>query len=210
MKARFLLLIAVLTISVLLHVGLGHGKFSRSDNANRLESFPLQVADWQGERALLQERVYRILETNAVIVNQYTRADEAVNLSIVHYPQMKVEFHPPEYCNSGKGDVVKGLGRRDIRLGINGEGGTLAVNVFTVTRGNGSQDLYYYFFKSGNFLSNSYFKLRVKMMVEYIKLEKTSGSLIILSTHIKNHIVSSESLLDKFAILIYPVLTQYI
>lgn len=210
MKARFLLLIAALFISVLLHAGLGHGKFSRSDNANRLETFPLNVSEWRGERALLQESVYRILETNAVIVNQYTRADDVVNLSIVHYPQMRVEFHPPENCNSGKGDVVKGLGRRDIRLGVHGEGGTLAVNVFTVTRGNGSQDLYYYFFKSGNFLSNSYFKLRVKMVTEYIKSEKTSGSMIILSTHIKNHIDSAESLLDKFSVLIYPVLNQYI
>ncbi len=191
--------------------GYGYGKSDSGKNGeNILEQFPLKLRHWEGVRQPLEERIYRILDTDTVMVNRYRNGNESVFFTVVYYPEAKVEFHPPESCNSSRGDSVVNLGTRELQAGPQRNLPTVRVNVFSVARVNGSQDLYYYFFKTGDLSGDSYLNLRIRMAMNHILAKNKGGAMLVLSTPISKSIEVSQQLLDRFFQDIHPEIIRYI
>ena len=207
-RYRILLVILLLISFAFLTKTYGFKRYERGNQTHKLDNFPMHVEDWAGKRSLIKERVYRILETDAVLVNQYSNGEDLVSLSIVYYPDAKVDFHTPEGCNSGKGDIVEPLGTRKIAIRLHKESILLQVNGFIVSRTNGEKDLFYYFFKTGDHVGNKYLRLRLEMALKTIQGKETGGALIVLSTPLKNGLPSAEKLLGGFLHLLYPSIVQ--
>lgn len=191
--------------------GYGFGKSElRKKSGNWLEQFPLTLQHWEGKREPLEERIYRILDTDTVLVNRYTNGSESVFFTVVYYPEAKVEFHRPEACNTSRGDAVVNLGTRDVKADLQRISSTVRVNVFSVIRANGNQDLYYYFFKAGDLSGDSYLNLRIKIAMNHILANNKGGAMLVLSTPIVKGIDVSMQLLDRFFLDIHPEIIRYI
>ena len=193
------------------YYGYGYGRTDhRTNKGNRLEQLPLKVREWEGRRQPLEEWVYKILDTDTVLVNRYTNGREYVNLSVVYYPEEKVEFHPPEACNSSRGDAVMTLGTRRIVTDPQNPLLAIRVNVFSVTRPTGRQDLFYYFFKTGDLSGNSYLNLRIKMAMNHLLAKNTGGAMLVFSTPVVDNVESATKVLDNFLSDVYPEIRKII
>jgi len=193
------------------YYGYGYGRTDhRKNRGNRLEQLPLKLQHWEGQRLPLEERVYKILDTDTVVVNRYTNGSEFVHLSVVYYAEAKVEFHPPEACNSSRGDAVVNHGFRELTADPHRISPPVQVNVFSVARVNGNQDLYYYFFKTGDLSGDSYLNLRIRMAMNRFLAKNKSGAMIVLSTPIVKGMEVSMQVLDRFFLDIYPEIVRYI
>lgn len=207
---RFLLVIVtVLGFSVLVDAAT-HRSVPHSGKTNVLENFPLVIGDWRGERSPVDEKVYRILETDMVMVNRYTDGRNSVNLTAVYFPEAKVDFHAPEGCNRGQGDTIEPLGIRNITLRNGGKETSLTMNAFSVLRSDGRRDLFCYFYKSGDFSGSSYLNLRLKMTVRLFRQRETSGAMVVISTRVKDRVENAGRLIDEFLISVYPTLLRYV
>lgn len=207
---RFLLVIVtVLGFTVLVEAATPRS-VQHSGNTNVLENFPLIIGEWRGERSPVDEKVYRILETDTVMVNRYTEGRNIVNLTAVYFPEAKVEFHGPEGCNRGRGDTIEPLGIRSITLRNAGKETPLTMNAFTVLRSDGRRDLFCYFYKSGDFSGSSYLNLRLKMAMRLFRQRETSGAMVVISTPVKGRVESAERLIDEFLVSVYPTLLRFV
>ena len=191
--------------------GYGYGKSDHRKNSENIRGqFPLKLLHWDGRRQPLEENIYRILDTDDVLVNRYSNGNEYVFFTVVYYPEAKVEFHPPEACNSSRGDAVVNLGTREIKADPQRTSTTVRVNVFSVIRVNGNRDLYYYFFKTGDLAGDSYLNLRIKMAMNHFLAKNRGGAMLVLSTPIVKSIDVSMQVLDRFLQDIHPEIIRYI
>jgi EpsI family protein len=209
-KGRYLLLVAVFAAAAILVKLFDFPGYAQSKDFNIFDRFPVQVGDWEGNRAVLEEKVYRILETDMVFVSRFVKGKEAVTLSMVYYPQLKVEFHKPEYCNTGQGDIVELLGTRKVAVRSGESSVPVSINVFLVRRNNGQQDLFYYLYKTGNHLEGNYFWMRYKMAKQYIRDRKADAALIILSTQNFSDRETASATMDGFLRQLSPILQKYL
>jgi EpsI family protein len=177
---------------------------------NVLGNFPLIIGEWRGERSAVDEKVYRILETDMVMVNRYTDGRDLINLTTVYFPEAKVDFHAPEACNRGQGDTIESLGIRSITLRNAGKETPLTMNAFTVLRSDGRRDLFCYFYRSGDFSGSSYLNLRLKMAMRLFSQRETSGAMVVISTRVKDRVETAERLIDEFLTSVYPTLLRYV
>jgi EpsI family protein len=181
-------------------------EFKIAEASNVFDKIPLEIGKWKGNRSVLDEKIYKILETDSVFVSRYGNSNESVTLSIVYYPQLKVDFHKPEYCNTGKGDIVENLGKRIIYLNQGGIKNHIPTTAFLVRRNNKQTDLYCYFYKTGHYIYRDYFWMRYRMAIRYLNEKTTDASLTIVSVENISDVEKAFNILDNFIGDIFPVL----
>lgn len=207
---RYKILFLCLTFTALIVHFLEYDTYNASATAiTSIEGIPTEFAGWKGRDIALEENIYEILETRSIIHRMYYKGNQQVFLSLVYYPETKVDFHAPEACLSGSAiKIVKSL--RDITVKDGETNRTIHVNQLLYERATGT-DLVYYFFKSGDFLGNSYIKLRLQLALNKFGSQSKSGSLIRLSTPIP--IASSDKaneLLTAFISDLLPYVNKYL
>ena len=129
----------------------------------------------------MDELVYDILETRAIIHRSYTAENQGnIFLSIVHYHDTKVDFHAPEACIGGLGlKTQKSTKMITLFSGTNQK--TISIAKMITTRETG-QSLTYYFYKTGQSLNSNYIKMRLSIAANKLAMNDTRGSLIRIST----------------------------
>jgi len=182
LKLRYLtvIILLILTASVVYSLQYNSSYDDKAGLAD-LQSFPMQVGKWAGRDFLLDEMVYEILETRAIIHRSYT-ADNGDNvfLSVVHYHDTKVDFHAPESCIGGRGNKTVKTTKR-ITLTSDNQKKILSVARMITTRDTG-QTLTYYFFKAGQFMGSNYIKMRLNIAANKLSRNNARASLIRIST----------------------------
>ena len=178
----------------LLDRSYGSGLRGRDARPNALTAFPMTIGPWTGSRSAVGESVYKILETDTVLVARYTNGRDVVSLSTVYYPEAKVDFHNPEECNAGAGDIVDKEGTRDVKVRVGGAERTIRANVFTVEGRQRGKELFYFFFKAGDFAGNRYLDLRLEMALRLIRSRETSGALLVYSSPIRDDRAAAEGI----------------
>jgi len=208
-KVRYL--IAVLLIAaaaVAVHLLQYDSQYDDVAAKSAISGIPLRVASWEGYDVHLDEKVYEILDTRAIIHRAYTSdAGDDVFLSIVYYTDTKVDFHTPEGCLGGNGIAAK---KKVRTITISTTAGKRDVDVAEiVTDDNGAQTLVYYFYKVGDFIGQNYIKMRMNVAVNKLTQGDASGSLIRVSTPM-NPVTQERSAatLLRFLNEIYPSLEK--
>jgi len=207
---RYILLTSILLFTSLLVLFLSYDTFYKADAAVKsINRIPLQIGDWKGQDIPLDKRVYDILETRAIINRSYVSNGKSVFLSLVYYPETKVDFHAPEGCLAGRGVQIS-KSPRSILVHYNGKRINITLNQL-VRRHNGVDELYFYFYKAGDFMGSSYIKLRFNLALNKFKTKSKAGSLIRVSTPVSggNYKIASKTLTD-FIQALYPYLNEYL
>jgi len=179
--------------------------YAPKGNGSYLKDFPINHEDWKGERIEMDKIVADILETDALVLNRYVKDQKTVLLAIVYYPDAKVDFHAPEACYSGRGIKID---KRIRAVALNALG-TIHVNELNIVRGN-SKELAYYFYKSGNFLGNSYFRLRFNLILNNLLSKEKSGALVRISTPVIGDGDDADSRLIHFLDDFVPLFEKYL
>lgn len=204
-KKRILILVMVLIVVGVVSNLLGREKYVPRMNVMNLKNFPLNYKGWIGERITMQQKVYDILETNALVLNSYSKEGKAVMLAIVYYPDVKVDFHSPEACAGGRGVKIN----KQIKAIQLNELGTIKVNELNIERPN-SKELVYYFYKSGRFVGNNYNWLRFNLIANNLFYNQNSGSLVRVSSTIRENEKQASSDLTLFLNDFGPVIKTYL
>ena len=158
----------------------------------------------------MDERVYEILETRSIIHRAYfLESGKEVFLSLVYYPETKVDFHAPEACLGGQG-IKTWKSPKQIQIRCDGKVQTIDLNQILHTN-EGRKNLVYYFYKAGRFVGKSYVKLRFALAANTILERERSGSLIRVSTVLNpGEEKEAEETLRSFIEELYPYLMKYL
>jgi EpsI family protein len=173
-----------------------------------IQNIPLEIGRWQGEDIPLENLIYEILETTSIIQRTYrTLNGQDVLLSIVYYPETKVDFHAPEACLAGQGVEIQKL-PKSINILYGGREITLNVNQL-IWKHDTVEKLVFYCYKAGSFLGRSYIKLRFNLAANKFTNAGKSGSLIRVSTRIQDSDIEKASeILNDFLTQLYPYLVR--
>ena len=209
-KIRLIAIIFLLAGFSILQLKIGHGQYTHGRTQNVFQTFPLKMGEWVGYKVPFNENVYNILETEAIVVNRYVSGNNVVNLSIVYYPEVKVDFHSPEGCSTGLGEKIEKLRSKEIIIIQNKKKLMFLVNVFIVYGVNGDRRVYYYMYKAGDFISESYIKLRFEMAKMYLFNRGTSGALVVFSAPVYRSVEDSEKIIYEFIKSSYPIINKFI
>ena len=102
LRSRYIVLIAILLLTSVIVNYLSYDTFNKAETASlTIGKIPLNLGKWKGIDIPLDERIYDILETRAIINRSYFYNGSSVFLSVVYYPETKVGFHGPEECLGG-------------------------------------------------------------------------------------------------------------
>lgn len=183
LKLRYLVVIILMAITAFAVNGLRYDVTLNDESGlEDIQSIPMQIGHfWQGQDFPLEEMVYEILETRAIIHRAFTGAqNENVFLSVVHYADTKVDFHAPEACLGGQG-LKTTKTNKQLSLLSGEKRTTLDVAEIVTTKANGNS-LTYYFYKSGKFAGSSYMRLRLSVATNKLTQNDTRASLVRIST----------------------------
>ncbi len=209
LKFRYLIVILLLVITIFLINSLQYNS-SQDDEIGfaNLQSIPMQIGKWKGKDLSLDETIYDILETRAIIHRSFISYNgDNVFLSIVHYSDTKVDFHAPEACLGGRGESTT-KATKMITLYSGAQQRTLDIAEIIATRSTG-RHLTYYFFKSGKFLGSNYIKMRLSIAANKLANNDTKGSLIRISTILmQENEIAAELLLFDFLEDLLPYVQQ--
>jgi len=207
-RKKQIIILALFALSALVVNWLSYDTFSRAeDSFEAIGRIPHTIGNWKGEDLRLDSRVYELLETKAIIHRQYTLNNTTVLLSVVYYPQTKVDFHAPESCLGGQGIQTKSSSKI-IYLRVENAEIPLDINEIVWEKGS-KKSLVYYFYKAGSFVGNSYIKLRLSLALnKFVSMEK-SGSLIRVSIPVyHSNYKEAENALREFMGALYPYVME--
>jgi len=147
--------LGVLVLAAILSVHLSWPRATIEGTAG-IDAVPLAMGPWHGVDITLDERVYDILGTRDVLSRVYRRDDgPAVQLMVVIAQQTRKRTHPPEQCFKGEGYLIEGQGKRVVELQHLSTPMTQQVHELVLNR-NGVRRVAWYYFKSGERISTSY------------------------------------------------------
>lgn len=205
-KLRIIILLLMVTSGVVIAINSDYSKSDETADQQALSGIPTRLDGWRGVDDPLEELVYDILETRSIINRNYFRAgSQRLHLSIVYYTATKVDFHAPESCLGGQGFSVEKSFRQ---IPIQYKGTSHPVNVVQLIRHSGSStQLVYYFYKAGDFLGESYIKLRWNLVLNKFSSGDRSGSLIRFSIPVvQEDYDTASTTLVKFIEAMYPAI----
>jgi EpsI family protein len=209
-KYRYTVLIFLLILTGVLVNILNYNSYKENGTAvHGIENIPVKLGKWNGENIPLEDRVYQILETQYIIHRNYLFNGKYVFLSIVYYPETKVDFHSPEGCLGGQGIEISKTIRTVI---IQNKDRMVEIELNQLVRKTDrSNEVVYYFYKAGDFLGQNYFRLRMNLAMNKFLDTRKSGSLIRISTSSPNGDIESASVtLNSFIKELYPFIIKYL
>lgn len=209
-RNRYLITIAAMLVFTAIVNSLTFETYQKVDaSIQTIENIPMNIDKWEGTDVFLNEQVYDILETKSIIHRNYSSNNTNVFLSLVYYPETKVDFHTPESCFGGQGLKVK-KSLENIDIEADNQKVNIQLNRLIYER-PGTEELVYYFYKAGEFIGNSYIGLRLNLAINTFTQKSKSGALIRVSTPIRNgDIGSSSEILTQFVEDLYPYLVNYL
>ncbi|PIQ89467.1 MAG: EpsI family protein [Candidatus Omnitrophica bacterium CG11_big_fil_rev_8_21_14_0_20_42_13] len=206
---RYILIIVLFAIAAGLSIYLYYQQIKPED-AFDVSSFPMQIADWQGEDIPLEEMVYEILETRNILMREYKRKGEpGIVVYIVYSDKNRKSSHPPEICLAGGGIDITTKKSQEIAIADNKKISKLKVNYLIAEKGN-ARELMLYWFKGGNTFTANYLKQQFKIMLRQLQGKPSGGAMIRISTPITNGEEEALIRLTSFANKITPLIIKKI
>lgn len=210
LRTRYIVSVIITLIGAVLVNAVEYETFYRPEVAVlSVKKIPLNLGKWHGVDVFLPEDVYDILETRAILHRSYKFEGQSVFLSLVFYPETKVDFHAPEACLGGSGRKIQ-KSSKTITFENGGENVSLGINRLTYYGGL-KGELVYYFYKAGTFMGKNYILLRLNLAKNKLTGHGASGSLIRISTTNKPiGDMNPEDRLKSFLEELYPYLVGYL
>ena len=207
MRNKRTTLLALLAATAVVVNVLDYDPYGNSDAAvDHVRHIPKALGPWLGVDVPLEESVYEILETRAIVHRRYVDSDsDEIFLSLVHYGEANVGFHPPEQCLGAQG-IPLDRARETIRFRTGGSNVQMSVNTL-VQDIEGRKSLIYYFYNAGTYSGDNYVHLRLSVALNKLTNHEKGASLVRISTPVENGDTKrARSLLQRFLEDLYPYL----
>ena len=176
-------------------------------------SFPLQVAQWRGQRQSMERIYLDQLKLDDYLMANYTRSGAAaINFYVAWYDVQGAgeATHSPRACLPGGGWRILDL--RQIALNQVAVGTQLLrVNRALISHGDQQQLVYYWFLQRGRVVTNEYL-VKWYLLVDALLRHRTDGALVRLIVPIgtAGTVADADRELQNFAAAISPPLRQFV
>jgi EpsI family protein len=164
-------------------------------------ALPSTVGHWQATEVPVDDNIKNVLETQSVLMRDYSDGINTVLLTIVYYNDSRVALHLPESCYTGQGSEVVGKGKENM--------GDFTANKFLL-EGNKGNKLVLYYFETGSVRTDSYAAMRLAMLKSRLTGNDHGCALVRLSIIRSGDTTEELSKIKRFAKEIAPVLPKYL
>lgn len=147
--------------------------------------FPLQIADYTGRRGVIDRETLAVLKANDHLLVDYTRPSGGiVNLYIQWFDTQdnSTATHSPRLCIPGGGWEIVRLERHELPE-VTVYGKPLAVNRATISKGESSVLVYYWFQQRGRVTTNEY-GTKLLIFWDSLRRKRSDGSMVRVITPI--------------------------
>ena len=206
-------IVAVALLAATLAAAQGIEFREKTPVAQPFAQFPLQVADWEGKRGVIeQEFIDQLTFSDYVVVDYRNPAGQVVNFYTAFYEsQRKGEsIHSPETCLPGAGWEFKKAGTLTLPIRTP-RGEPMTVNKALVELGAARQLSYFWFPQRDRVLTNAW-QLKIYNFWDALTRQRTDGALVRLITPVypNEDTTQAEARLTAFTVQIVPVLNEYL
>ena len=170
----------------------------------KIENFPKTIGEWRSADIPLDDRVYRLLGTNNLIMREYKNPQgQSVNLYIVYSLANLKVVRAPEICLQNEGGTIVD------KSSVSVSNSFPAVKLLLEKKF--SRELVVYWFRIAGLNTSNLLKQQLKMALNQIRGKNTSIALIRVITNIENN-NESEALdrIKSFCSLLMPLLPEYV
>lgn len=169
------------------------------------KEFPMQFADWQGNRSIMPSDQLKILKPTDYVLSNYYRGQnrQPINFYVAYYESQKRRAapHSPRVCIPGGGWEITDISRVLV------DGNT--VNRLVIKKGLQKQLVYYWYQQRGQFVANE-LAMKWHLFKDALLLNRTDGALVRLTTPINETEQLAEQQLYEFFKDVAPLLGSYI
>lgn len=178
-----------------------------------LASFPEHLGNWSGADIEITQDVLNVLGPGDFLLRVYRSENERVpdnGLFIAYFPSQRTgdTIHSPKNCLPGAGWAP--IDSRRIPLSVPGEQ-PFIVNRYVIAKGSERQLVLYWYWAHDRAVASEYWA-KIYLVTDSIRLNRSDGSLIRLTTRIipGESVDSALQRLVPFAGEVVPRLDQYI
>ncbi|MEK6567866.1 MAG: exosortase C-terminal domain/associated protein EpsI [Candidatus Omnitrophota bacterium] len=177
----------------------------------RLEDIPMELGEWKGMDLPITKRVYKILETEDVLMREYINTKgEKVSLAIVYSGASRAAFHPPEICYLGDGRELLAKNQEIVETRGPVENQNLRTNKLLMKDRHG-QEIAWYWFTAGDKVTENYYLQQCYFTWNELSRNPAGGSLIRVSARTASNDPSQADATGKdFIKQLAPLLAEYI
>ena len=206
---RYATLVAALAVTAILTIYLTVGKPVIPD-LRVAESIAMDLGPWKGESIPVDNLTKKILETDNIIIRNYTRPGEPapVTLAIIYSENDRKVAHPPPICYAGAGWTVEKQDTAPLHLDGDDPADRQNIARCTVEK-SGFRILALYWYMTGDVYTGNYLEAQLRLLINKLLRKRTSIALIRLSTTIiDNDIDAAEERIRAFINALEPELRK--
>lgn len=202
-KRTFIIIVIILVIVAIFSITAYLPVKFDSTTAVRIADFPKVIDEWVGQDIPLDKRTYELLETDNLIMRDYTNPQgDVVNLYIIYSQTNRKVSHPPEICLQGDGAVV--IDKSSIKISPDLTAAQLILEL------KDFQQAALYWYKAGSSFTSDYLRQQIAVSVNRMLGKPSSVALIRVITQIRNNERAlALRRLVAFSEKIEPLLHQY-
>jgi EpsI family protein len=174
-----------------------------------LQTFPLEIADWQGFDQPLPERITAAAGVDSYLSRFYLQpGGDNVGLYVGYYKSQQTgdTIHSPKNCLPGTG--WQPLQASEITLRVP-DGRVFPVNLYIVENEREKLLVLYWYQSHGRIISSEY-AAKVYMVIDAIRLNRTDSTLVRVTTKLGRDENKARQLAVSFAEQVIPRLDQII
>jgi len=172
--------------------------------------FPLEIDQWKGSKAELDQQVYNILGVEDYVLATYRKnVREAVSLYVGFYQSQKEGdiIHSPKNCMPGAGWKIVDTSIETIKMTDTVK--NIKVIKLLLKKGVEKQVVLYWFQSRGRIISSEYMQ-KIWLVIDSVIKHRTDGSFVRLISPVAVDEETTLKTLKDFANKVYPVLNDYI
>lgn len=175
--------------------------YSKADDSTITvkNTLPLQLDNWTGQDIEVTKDVYEILETDDIIMREYTNPNRnKIYLAIVTAQKNRSSFHPPEICYAGSNRMDS---IQKTKKMIQADSEQIKVNQLKMKHRKGFTKAYYWF-QSGTKKTHNYYEHQFIVFMNLIQGKTSKESMVRISMDAKTE--PEEKIMNNFLNALLP------
>lgn len=179
-----------------------------------LYTFPMQVGDWEGRDAPVDQLSLDTLKVADYLMSVFTRSGDPspVGMWIAYYDTQVqgVSAHSPRACLPGGGWQIETIGEYEV-LNVHPDGSAQRVNRVVISMGEQRQLVYYWFAQRGRTVTNE-FLVKWYIFLDGLTKNRTDGALVRVTTGVGDvaDLPAADARLQAFVHDMDPKLSYYL
>ena len=179
-----------------------------------LYTFPMQVGDWEGRDAPVDQLSLDTLKVADYLMSVFTRSGDPspVGMWIAYYDTQVqgVSAHSPRACLPGGGWQIETIGEYEVP-NVHPDGSAQRVNRVVISMGEQRQLVYYWFAQRGRTVTNE-FLVKWYIFLDGLTKNRTDGALVRVTTGVGDvaDLPAADARLQAFVHDMDPKLSYYL